>query len=798
MLGRKQLMLTVMASAVGLMASSAFAQEAAEPAEGLPEVEVIQQKKAPAKAAKKKAAPVQAASPAPQPPPSDVEYADETPALDNSAYGASASGGAASRAASGPLSPVSAKTMLPQDLQNFAGSGSRVSTEDLEAQRPLSSHEALARVPGVVTVTDDGIGRHGGIGIRGSTYRRSRKVLVLEDGQPINFATYLDSSVHHTPPIERVESIEVMRGPIVNYGPLNNHGVVNFRNLSPFGANETVIKAGIGTTEGADKSVNNFRHVHTRQNIGNAGIVASYSGTDVGGSWDNEVLRYNDFYGSVGLRGTNQDVVISGGFFRQRDSYDEYNFRTTHGKAAFYANGRNKGDGGNTNFTSNPIVGLDDNVYEANHYRLQIAHNLYIDQDTTLSTRLYGADNHRVRSYFRDDAVNNLAPTEMDGRDRRYKNYGIDSRLELANRQIFPGILTDFQFGVRYEEQDFANINRRAPHLSINNKGTGPVREQAQLDAESFAAFAQAAVHLTPTLTVTPGVRLETYDVKFKSVVSGVAGGVVVPGTARFDSDHTHVLPSIGFAWEAFPRSTFYGGYHRGLTPHIVRDANVNPNSWPLDEEIGDNFELGFRTTAVRGVTLDMAYFHNRIDDYQYREAFRDPISAAAVYSSLSEVSINGFEIYGRLDSNPFTGGPWNVFGEAVYTYADAEIERGVDNIGTSAAPVLIDASGNQAPESMKHFANLTLGVEYRELWDASVTYTYRDSFFMDARNSFTNETDSEWLLSARANLHVTDGLTLWASGQNLTDEFYISEVSGGYKPGLGRTVMGGFTYKFD
>src|SRR5690606_29417265 len=169
----------------------------------------------------------------------------------------------------------------------------RVTSGDMEEQRPATNHEALARVPGVVTVTDDGFARHSGIGMRGSAFRRSRKVLVMEDGVPINFSTYLDSSTHYTPPIERVESIEVFRGPIVNYGPLNNHGVINFRNLSPFGANETVIKAGIGHTEGSDKSVNNFRHVHTRQNLGNVGVVASYSGADAGGSWDVEELGYN-------------------------------------------------------------------------------------------------------------------------------------------------------------------------------------------------------------------------------------------------------------------------------------------------------------------------------------------------------------------------------------------------------------------------------------------------------------------------------------------------------------------------
>ena len=93
--------------------------------------------------------------------------------------------------------------MLPENPADFAGSATQVTASDIEEQRPLTTHEALARVPGVVTVTDDGMSRHSGIGVRGSPFRRSRKVLVMEDGVPINFSTYLDSSTHYTPPLER-------------------------------------------------------------------------------------------------------------------------------------------------------------------------------------------------------------------------------------------------------------------------------------------------------------------------------------------------------------------------------------------------------------------------------------------------------------------------------------------------------------------------------------------------------------------------------------------------------------------
>jgi Fe(3+) dicitrate transport protein len=798
-----------MAGTIGLMASSASAQTAAEPADpsDLPEVEVIQKKAAPA--AKKQSAPVQASSPAPLPPP--VEQAvDEGPALENSPYGASGSRGAAARAENGPLSPINARQALPDDLQNFTSAGTRLNSAELAERRPLNNHDALTAVPGVMVVSDDGMARHSGIGVRGSPMRRSRKVLVMEDGLPINFSTYLDPSTHYTPPTDRVESIEVMRGPVVNYGPLTNHGVINFRNLSPFGANETVIKAGIGHTSDVDMSVNNFRHVHTRQNIGNAGIVVSYSGADGAGSWDNEELRYNDFYGAIGLRGTNQDLTVSGGYFRQRDTYDEINFvpdgdpdvvGAAGGYEQFFRNGRNKlGTGGEGGLFGGSQFLANLSSYNADYWRVQATHNLYIDDTTTLTSRAYYSDNERNRFYFDDGDPTSFF---MEGRERHYRFYGAESRVEFAERPFLFGMTQDIQAGIRFERHEFTNcstVGMENEVLKDGNNGNCGVfsadplydgtSERQDVEANSFAAFVQTAIHVTKNFTVTPGLRFESYDID--SFGRGFEDEEEVLNGPR-ESNHDNVLPAVGFAWEAMPRTTVYGGYHQGITPHVARDP-----AFPLPDEKGDNFQVGVRSTAIRGFTFDVAYFHSNIENYQVKSPEVSE-SGNNKYGAMDEVKIDGVELGARLDSHPITGSPWNFFAEAVYTYADSMIEKG-DVEGE-------DVSGNRVPEVPRHFANLTLGVAFKSLWDASVTYTYRGGYFTDAENGELDWEEDEveagfvddvWLLSARTNFRVTDNLTLFVSGTNLTNEFYLSDIDEGMKPGASRTVMGGFTYKFN
>jgi Fe(3+) dicitrate transport protein len=782
-----------------------YAQDAPAPAAdgSLPEVEVPQP--APAAAPKPKPKPV-AKKPKPAPaaaPPAEpdvvaapaadyeaiAEISEPARVLANSPYGSAAGAGAAQRAKTGSISPINPIQALPDDLQNFTSAGTRVTPEGLAEQRPANNHEVLARVPGVVAVNDDGAARHSGIGIRGSPFRRSRKVLMMEDGLSINFSSYLDPSTHYTPPVERLESVEVLRGPVVNYGPLTNHGVINFRNLSPFGGNETVIKGGIGTTEGSDMSVNNFRHVHTRQNFENWGVVASYSGGDFGGSWDNEELRYNDFYGAIGARGDNQDLTISAGYFRQRDLYDEDNFED--GDAAFFANGRDKAafrDGANLS------------SYNADFWRIAATHNYYIDEDTTVSTRAFYHNHERNRMFVQTfDAPDDFF---MRGRERTYEVYGVESRAEWANRPFIMGMTQDIQAGIRYERHQFTNCNTVGQQNEVLDSGNsgdcdiftslpqynGDRSRRADIEADAYSAFIQSAIHVTKTLTVTPGLRFESYDITRDSIRAEAP-----QENGRTTSDHDHVLPAIAMAWEVMPDATVYAGYHQGMTPQVTRGP-----AFPLPDEIGNNFQVGVRSDAIRGFTFDVAYFHSRIDDYQIKEPISTPDRSNNVFGTADEVEINGVELGARLDSRPITGGPWNFFGEAIYTYADSVIVRGEDDG--------VDISGNIVPEVPEHFANLTVGFAHAIGFDASVTYTYRGEFFTDARNTISIPDDSTvglvddvWLLSARANYAIPNtNLTLWANGQNLTDEFYIAERSDGAKPGIGRTIMGGFTLRFE
>ncbi len=643
------------------------------------------------------------------------------------------------------LTPINTFAMLPSDLQNFAGSGDRVSDVEIDEFRPVSAQEALARVPGVITVNDDGFGRHSGIGIRGAPVRRSRKVLIMEDGQSINYSSYIDPSTHYTPPVDRVEAIEVLKGSVISYGPLNNYGVVNFRNLSPFGVPETVASGAVGNKD------SNMRHFHHRAQSGNFGYVFAYSGLDADGAFDTERLRYNDYYGALGWQGKNQDMTVSSGYFRQRDNFDEDNFTTEE----FQQFGRCK---------SCVKPGAIFNNFNADHYRLQVAHNLYIDPTTTISSKVYGqyvdrprfeaeGDPANPQEVFDDDGNPDGFDGFMEGRDRLYRYYGAESRIQLANRPFLWGMTQDIQAGVRYEKHKFDNRNRIGEVgeiLNFDNRGElNDLFER--YEADTGAVYAQTAINITPKLAVIPGILFEIFDLDRVTEINGGADDTVeFPVREGFDEQHP--LPGVAYSYRMTDKINFYGSYHRGFTPHVARGE-----AFPLPQELGNNYSAGLRTTAIKGVTFDAAVFHSNVKEFQIKESVTDDLGNN-IFNSV-DVEIDGVELYGRLDTAPNTGWALNLYGEGVYTYADNIIVDGVD-LDEDTGEVLASLNGNEVPENPKEFANLTLGVEHKSGWDASITWTYRGAFFTDVQNTRVDPegegevgiVDDVWLISARAN----------------------------------------------
>src|SRR5690606_30494394 len=121
---------------------------------------------------------------------------------------------------------------------------SLVTTEALELRQPRSTEEALRGVPGVAIKPEEETAIVSNIGIRGLS-AADYKTLILEDGAPVAPGLFVGNARYYNPRIQRMDSIEVLRGAAsLRYGPSTIGGVINCVTKQPRDGVEVGLRAG--------------------------------------------------------------------------------------------------------------------------------------------------------------------------------------------------------------------------------------------------------------------------------------------------------------------------------------------------------------------------------------------------------------------------------------------------------------------------------------------------------------------------------------------------------------------------
>lgn len=691
---------------------------------------------------------------------------------------------------------IDVEEIVPDEVRDTPGAATALTSAEIEALRPFTLHDALVFVPGIVTIDDDALGRRTGIGIRGAPPRRSRKTLLLEDGTPVNASTYLDPSAHYTPPLERLERIDVLKGAgHIPHGPLNNHGIVNFRNKRPTEVPETALELGLG-------NLGTFRrHLMHRRTDGPIGLVLSYTGANADGTFDVESHRYDDFFGSADVAvGERQTVGVSATYFRERSHYDESNLLPQE----FALAPRRKLGRFNQEL----------NTIGVNYWKTDIVHNLRLGERFSVSTKVFTTNLDRPR--FTVDpgespvellpAVKPADPFRpgveglMVGRDRHYRNTGAESRMQLGEVQA-SGLAQTLQWGVRIERH--ALDDRRtegAPGEALDSGRRGRVVRDEAYDATAVSAFVQDAVRLGPEWTLTPGVRVERYTQGKQRMPSPNHP----EGRQREHDVNVLLLPSVSLLYGGLPETAIFANVGRGYTPAFARTAAA----FPLDPETGVNTQVGFRTRALRGVAAEGALFYNAIRGTVVQLPFT--IDNQNVFLNSEHSRSYGLDVTARVNSAAYTGSLLNAFAAAVYTHTRTAFTAGI-------------VDGNRVPEIPTHSGSLSVGLEHAAGWDVSVTVSHVGAFFTDPANTrvltladehgdiLQPEDDfdlrepvvlglvpAHTLVSARVGYDIAGTpLSVWLQGRNLADALYITDLANGLRPGAARTVSAGLRWQF-
>ncbi|KUR72479.1 TonB-dependent receptor [Novosphingobium fuchskuhlense] len=329
---------------------------------------------------------------------------------------------------------------------------------------------------------------------------------------------------------------------------------------------------------------------------------------------------------------------------------------------------------------------------------------------------------------------------------------------------------------------------------------------------KSYALFGQTDWHITPTLTLTTGLRF-THEEKtgtFEQWVASAPDISAFPAPAQtaiqtIRNNFNRVIPRfetklkddslsglVSLGWKVAPDVLVYGTYSHGnksgglnLTqlPITITDPSVRP-------EKVDSFEVGVKSQFLdRRATLNIAGFWTEIRDYQTAITDTDPIIIGVTrqyIANIPKVRSKGVEgDFRYAPSDRFAFNASASYTDAKYvTYTNAPLAPEIDPV-RAGLPNLVaaDLSGQQLPGVPK-FA-YTVGADGNLPVTGSISayshidWSYRSSFNTSSSNSSLAQIKGYGLINARLGLRTESGLwdlAIWA--KNLLDKDYYLSLS--------------------
>ena len=631
-----------------------------------------------------------------------------------------------------------------------------ISPEEMEMIQPASLQDALKIVPGVNARDEEGYGAIPNIGIRGLSPNRSTKVLILEDGAPIQPSLFLSNASYYSPPVERISSIEVLKGATgLRYGPNTIGGVINYQSKTPL--KDGIVKGKLGS--------HGYRLLELE-----AGTSSEQK--SMGGGINLITSEANGFRNN-GYR--MNDILVKGGMAIGQSQWLGLKLTRYENEINTSYVGLRPDEFIHTP-TKNPAP---DDQFLSNRTSFDINHELEIDTSAKLKTLMYWSQ--LERNFWRRDVASKTRQGTsfvdcggtaycVTGRNRNFDMLGIDSRL-FTNYQAF-GIQNESEIGVRLHSETMSNKTERS------NAGprarTGVITGNENNDAKAVALYLQNRFLFTDQFAVTPGVRVESYRQNRKNEMNGVQG----------QANNTELVPGIGATWQLAPELQLYSSVYKGFAPAMISAAISGDGvDQKLDAERSMNIEFGFRGQAQKW-TYEGAAFRMDFSNQIVNQALSGGISKTNGGQSLHQ-GAEGALGYAITSA-------WSVLANATYIPV-AEFKGG------ALGPI-----GNRIPYTPKLTGNL--GLNYSKDGLKSFLNAYHvSSQYADSANTVQESNDgTKGLIPSFTTLNWSvvyspqKDLKLFGVVRNLFDKKFISGRSpDGIFPGAERNFELGLAYQF-
>lgn len=698
--------------------------------------------------------------------------------------------------------------------RKLAGTGTQVDPKTIRLVNPIGTQEMLEYVPGVNGFADDGMGNSRlNIGIRGLNPRRSSRVLVLEDGIPIQPAPYIYANMYYNPPTERIERIEVLKGSAaIEYGPQTMGGVVNYitsRPRSEFGGR-------VDLTGGTNGFLSTFAEI---------------------GGLGNDVVR-SDL----------QLLFKRGDGFRDNNEFNQYNGTlkftiVPDAEKTLYVKANGNYEVSNATYTGlteysfendpefNP---KEDDEFLVWRFALDAIYTEALSDNLTASTKTYlnifdrrwwrENDIFVKASEFENDPIDPTPAPWFETGDlvrtgnglnnfgilRRFNSMGVEQAYHLTHS--LAGYPLETRIGGRLHWERFKDdkVTGDAPDAREGLFYTGNPEDSTLNIVGSSDHYQTTALALYAhegwtlgDLTLSLGARFEVFE---QEQIDRLHGAIY--------SDRTSMvfLPGLGVNYEIGDINLF-GGVHRGYTPPSsgalkVLDFGAASSTGGLDleSEKSWNSEVGLRG-AYSWIGFEVAAFVISIEDMV-------AAGRGTVFKNLGKVQTRGVEVGGNIRSSTLS----NLLPDLnlSYTFLNTEVIDGTIPSAILAGEAEVDISGNELPYAPHHTLTAGLAREFdfgltvrADMHLVTESFTDFENIESTSNRGDTGPIPGYTTFSASAAWKVSDRWRVSITGKNLTDEVYIgsrlhsnprqpeASLSSGILPGPRRQINMGVGYSF-
>ena len=663
--------------------------------------------------------------------------------------------------------------------RGIGGTVSKLSAATVEKIRPVGTQELLELIPGINGYADDGMGNSRlSIGIRGLNPRRSSRVLLLEDGVPIQPAVYVYPNAYYNPPAERIHAVEVVKSSAsIRHGPQTMGGVVNYITRRPDGSKGVVNQVTVG-------------------NNGYYSLFAEWRGLGAGPAQSDAQLLYkhgNGFRDNNSfdqLNGTlktqihlGKDKVLylkaNGNFENSMATYTgltEYSYRTN-------PNFNPKED---DNFkvlrTSldliyssriTPNLGANTTVYISFFDRRWWRENDIFARPASLRSGVlepapYFQSGDLVRTGGGESNFGILRTFYVGGLEQTYTlKHGLgeqSAEAEVGARVHWERFIDDKKIGDRPDARDgvYYTGTPGDPEDPVAVVGQSHHYETAAL-----ALYARERFHWG-SLSLNPGLRFEVFE---QERVDRMRGSVLA------DKVSAVLLPGVGVNYPV-GRINLFAGVHRGYTAPssgALKITNfgqdVASGGLDLKAEKSWNLEAGLRRWGPM-VRMEGAVFLVDIKDLV-------AAGRGTAFKNLGGARTRGLELGLAWWASRWLAALPDI--HLAYTFLQTEITSGRIASALSAGHIEADIAGRQLPYAPRHTLNAGMARRFGQSLQLRCDLRWVDRVFTDFENieetfnrGDTGPIPSYGLVNAGFDYAIGRRWTAFASAKNLLDQVYI------------------------